>query len=86
MLYQPYAYLTVFHIGIHVYTHTQLCVHLHLHHLSPSVQPNIKLLIVLRRQGLPCAIFICLENNVSLGDQAVNIEESVYILCQMLFI
>lgn len=23
---------------------------------------------------------------VSLGDQAVNIEESVYILCQMLFI
>lgn len=26
------------------------------------------------------------KNNVSLGDQAVNTGESVYILCQMLFI
>lgn len=50
------------------------------------LQLNTKLLIV-SGCGQPRASFIGLENNVCLwGDQAVNIEESVYILCQMLFI
>lgn len=54
---------------------------LNFHDVAPFVQLNIKLL------GLPHAIFIYSENySVSLGAQAVNTEESVYILRQMLFI
>lgn len=57
------------------------------HDVAPFVQLNIKLLIISPRWGLPHAIFIYSENySVSLGAQAVNTEESVYILCQMLFI
>lgn len=54
------------------------------HDVAPFAQLNIKLLIISPRRGLPHGIFIYLENYlVSLGAQAVNTEESVYILCQM---
>lgn len=60
---------------------------LNFHDVAPFVQLNIKLLIISPRRGLPHAIFIYSENySVSLGAQAVNTEESVYILRQMLFI
>lgn len=61
--------------------------HANFHDVTPFVQLNIKLLIISPRQGLQHAIFIYTENySVSLGAQAVNTEESVYILCQMLFV
>lgn len=61
---------------------------LHFHDVVPFVQLNIKLLIISWWRGLLHAILISSEKNylVSLGAQAVNTEESVYILCQMLFI
>lgn len=55
--------------------------HLHLRHLSPSVQLNNKLLIVSRWWGLPSAIFICLENNVCLWEIKLWILKSLSISC-----
>lgn len=84
MLHQRSAYVIVFNIGITSLHTTRLPSSFY---VSPSVQLNIKLLAVSKWRGLPCAIFICLEKQcVSLGDQAVNIDEYVYISCQMLFI
>lgn len=63
----------------------ELCTNFH--DVAPFEQLNIKLLIISHRQGVPHTLFIYSENYlVSLGAQAVNTTESVYILCQMLFI
>lgn len=60
---------------------------LNFHDVAPFAQLNFKLLIISPQRGVPHALFIYSENySVSLGAQAVNTEESVYILCQMLFI